>query len=135
MYVGQDHGLSGMIRTQKDVPVLTKHYRLDKIISYECSLIAKMDSVHRRCFTEKVETESFSRFSLPSLTDYCQMLDVLSGTADKRTRIFTTSRIGFCFYKLQDSRLKKVLKVSPPPLIFVLLEHKSHLIFDNGFGS
>ena len=88
MYVGQDHRLSGVMRTQKDVPVpvLTKHYRLDKVISYLCSLIAKMDSVHRKRSIEKVENGSFSRFSLPTVTDYRQMVEVLSGTADKKDR-------------------------------------------------
>ena len=47
-----------------------------------------MDSVHRRRFTEKVENESFSVFSLPSVIDYRQMVDVLSGTADKKDRNF-----------------------------------------------
>ena len=112
MYVGQDHGLSGVMRTQKDVPVLTKHYRLDKVIS---SLISKMDSVHRRRFTEKVDNESFSRFSQPSVTDYRQMVDVLSGTADKKDRNFYYIKEMFSLLQVADSRLKKVIKVSPPP--------------------
>ena len=61
-------------------------HRLDKVISYECSLIAKMDSVHRRRVTEKMENGSFSLFSLPTVTDYRQMVEVLSGTADKKDR-------------------------------------------------
>ena len=115
MYVGQDHRLSGMFRTQKDVPVLTKHYRLDKVISYECSLIAKMDSVHRRRFTEKVETESFSRFSLPSLTDYCQMLDVLSGTADKKDQNFYYLKDRFLLLQVTGLKTQESLKSKPPP--------------------
>ena len=105
MYVGQDHRLSGVMKTQKDVPVpvLTKHYRLDKVISYECSLIAKMDSVHRRRVTEKMENGSFSLFSLPTVTDYRQMVEVLSGTADKlllhQGKVFASTSC-----RTQDSR-------------------------------
>ena len=131
MYVGQDHRLSGVMRTQKDVPVpvLTKHYRLDKVISYLCSLIAKMDSVHRKRSIEKVENGSFSRFSLPTVTDYRQMVEVLSGTADKKDR--NCYYIKEKFSLLQVAGLKKVINISPRPpslslcLIFVLLENES----------
>ena len=112
MYVRQNHGLSGVMKTEKRLPVLTKHYRLDKVISYECSLIANVDSVHRRHFTEKVENESFSRFSLPSVTDYRQMVDVLSGTADEKDRDFYYIKERFSL--LQVAGLKKVIKVRPP---------------------
>ena len=44
------------------------------------------------------------------------MVDVLSGTADKKDQNFYYLKETFCFYKLQDSSLKKVIKVSPPPL-------------------
>ena len=127
----QDHGLLGVMRTQKDVYVLIKHYRLDKVISYECSLIAKMDSVHRRRFTEKVENESFSRFSLPSVIDYRQMVDVLSGTADKKHQNFyyikeKLSLLQVAGLKTQESHKSKPPTPSTSPcLIVVLLENES----------
>ena len=106
MYVGQDHGLLGVMRTQKDVPVpvLTKHYRLDKVISYECSLIVKMDSVHRRRFTEKVENGSFSRFSLPTVTDYRQMVEVHPYPLNPTTpHPHSLSLFNFCFVRKRNS--------------------------------
>ena len=107
---------SGVMRTPKDVPVpvLTKHYRLDKIISYEWSLIAKMDSVHRRPFTEKVENGSFSRFSLPTVTDYCQMVAVLSGTADKNDRNFYYIREHLSFLQVAGLKPQESHKSKPP---------------------
>ena len=73
-----------------------------------------MDSVHRRRFTEKVENESFSVFSLPSVIDYRQMVDVLSGTADKKDQNFYYIKEKISILQVAGLKTQESHKSKPP---------------------
>ena len=59
-----------------------------------------------------MENESFSRFSQTTVTDYRQMVAVLSGTADKKDQNFYYIKEMVSLLQVADSKLKKVIKVN-----------------------